>query len=65
MTTTVSVKTHSWPVRVVTTDDYQHGDYKHHGVTEEVVPPDSEKQFHLSSTRSIAFFELPIPDQAE
>lgn len=65
MTTTVSVKTHSWPVRVVTTDDYQHGDYKHHGVTEEVVPPESEKQFHLSSTRSIAFFELPLPDQAE
>lgn len=65
MTTTVTVKTHSWPVGVVTTDDHKHGDFEHHGVTKEVVPPNSEKHFHLSDTRSIAFFELPIPDQAE
>jgi hypothetical protein len=65
MTTTVTVKTHSWPVRAVITDEFKNGDYEHHGVTKEVVPPDTEKHFHLTNTRSIAFFELPIPDQAE
>ena len=61
MTTTVTVTTHSWPVEVTTTDDYD----TEHGSTYTAVttklPPDSTGTFYLTSTRSMSFRELPIP----
>lgn len=61
MTTTVTITTHSWPVEVTTTDDYEHGDVRTYTATTTTLAPQSSGTFHLSSTRSMAFRELPIP----
>lgn len=69
MTTNVTVKTHSWPVRVTTTDRYSHnkicGDVDQRVVTEtttvETVPANSERTFYITDSRSVAFDELPLP----
>lgn len=69
MTTTITVTTHSWPVKVVTIDDFTsaHAGIERRSVTEttEVVPPNSEQSFHITDTRSIAFEELPAPEAAQ
>jgi hypothetical protein len=56
MTTTVKVITHSWPVQVTTTD---HGADGQDHRSESRVEPDSEREFHIHSTRSLSFKELP------
>ncbi|HKY82187.1 MAG TPA: hypothetical protein VJM09_12040 [Sphingobium sp.] len=63
MTTTITLETHNWPTKIITRDDHESecGTYKHHGVTEEVVPPNSKRVVHVTSTRSIEFVEMPIP----
>lgn len=62
MTTTVTVTTHAWPVEVTITDDYDLSVDRHvyHSETS-TVPPDSKQDFHLTSTRSISYREMPIP----
>lgn len=70
MTTTITVKTHSWPVRVTTTDRYfqeqKSGDAEQriHTVTTtiETVPPESERSFYITNSRSVAFDEMPLPE---
>ncbi len=57
MTTTVILKTHSWPVDVTTTDRYG----RSMTTTVETVEPNSERQFYLSDTRQVMFTELPMP----
>ena len=56
MTTTVTLKTHDWPVDVETIDST---DRSYHSVTE-TVPPHTERQFHIHSTRDLRFTELPL-----
>ena len=70
MTTTVTLKTHSWPVLVTTVDIYERdqttGDSKQSVLTEtttvETVPPETERSFHITNSRSVSFDELPIPE---
>lgn len=59
MTTTVTLKTHDWPVDVETVDSY---DRVYHAVTE-TVPPHTERQFYVTSTRDLRFTELPLVSQ--
>jgi hypothetical protein len=58
MTTKVTVTTVDWPVEVTMTD--------HGGLTSAVntihVEPNSEREFHLTDTRSIGLVELPKPE---
>jgi hypothetical protein len=64
MTTTVKVITHSWPVLATTTDATQV-----EGVEDathvETVDPNREREFHLTSTRSLTLKELPKPEAVE
>jgi hypothetical protein len=74
MTTTVTIKTHDWPVKVTTVDRYslEHRSLEAQGqidrvvhteaTTIETVPPHSAREFHITDSRSIAFDELPRPD---
>jgi hypothetical protein len=57
MTTTITVKTHSWPVEATITE---HGA----GARTEVVDPNSERDFYIHSTCSIGLVELPEPAKA-
>ena len=52
MTTTIKVIAHSWPVEITTTD---HGA----GCTTDIVEPNSERDFYVTSTRSLGIVELP------
>jgi hypothetical protein len=58
MTTTITVKTHDWPVDISTTDHAVEGDDT---VTTEQVAPHSEHTVHINATRSVSFKELPAP----
>lgn len=58
MMTTITVKTHDWPVEVTTTD---HGGERDDTVTTEQVGPHSEHKVHIHQTRSVSFKELPAP----
>ena len=58
MTTTITVKTHDWPVEVAITDHVAERDDE---VSTEQVAPDSEQSFHITQTRSVAFKELLLP----
>ena len=72
MTTTVTVTTHSWPVKVTTNDHYSRDQLSGEvaqsvsteTVTTETVPPNSERAFCITDSRSIAFEELPLPATA-
>ncbi len=68
MTTTITVKTHSWPVRVTQFDQFSNG-LEYDGMKGEAVnttqttlevPPNSSKDFIVTSTRSLSFEELPM-----
>lgn len=63
MTTTVTITTHSWPVEVTTTDDYESGEARIYTATTHTLPANSSGTFYLTSTRSMAFRELPIPHE--
>ena len=63
MTTTVTIATHSWPVEVTATDDYENAGVRTYTATTYTLPPNSAGTFHLSSTRSMSFRELPIPHE--
>lgn len=59
MTTTVTITTHGWPVRVTTTDRYQTGET---GVTHAEArdyPRWSEIQLVVTNTRTLQIEELP------
>ena len=56
MTTTVTLKTHDWPVDVETVDSYGRV-YDSETVT---IPPHTERQFYVTSTRDLRFSELPL-----
>ena len=60
MTTTVKVMTHDWPVAVTIKDEVSGGDPV---FTSARVEPSSEREFHLTSSRSIMFAELPKPEE--
>ena len=63
MTTTVIVKTHTWPVCVTISDSYnfdsdtlvRYG----HSMEKQFVAAHSERSFHVTNTRSISVAELP------
>ena len=63
MTTTVTIKTHDWPVAatVNTNTDFDDGKTRVYGHSSrtEFVPPNTERDFHISSGTSISFNELP------
>jgi|GEM_PF-2580230 len=59
MTTTVTLKTHDWPVRVSTTDAYQTEDRGVLHTESETVPAHAEREFYITDTRSLVFEELP------
>lgn len=69
MTTTITIKTHDWPVKVTTVDSWQRG--QTNGIdqqlvtsettTTETVPPHSERSYHITDSRSVAFDEMPRP----
>jgi hypothetical protein len=63
MTTTITITTHSWPVEVTTTDDYDSAGAHVYTATTHTLPANSAGTFHLSSTRSMSFRELPIPHE--
>lgn len=69
MTTTVRLITHGWPVEVQTEDNCSYctnagQQVVSHALTTETVPPHSERDFHITDTRSISFKELPVTDEA-
>lgn len=59
MTTTVTLKTHGWPVDVDIVDSYGRI-YHSETIT---IEPNAERDFHITSTRSIKFTELPFPQE--
>lgn len=61
MTTTVKLITHGWPVEVTTTDHAGDDDLR----AVERVEPASERDFYITSTRSLSFKELPAEPKAE
>jgi hypothetical protein len=60
MTTKVTVATADWPVEVTITDKACQGE----ACLTERVEPKSEREFHLTDTRSIGLVELPKPEVA-
>lgn len=64
MSTTITVKTHDWPVEVVLTDSFWSPDYRSNGTTVQQVKPHSEQQFCITQNRAASFRELqrPSPD---
>lgn len=64
MTTTITLTTHSWPVKVITSDRYELANggvtKRSNDETEEVVAPNSTRSFYITDTRSIRFEELPM-----
>ena len=66
MTTSVTVKTCSWPVRVWTAPckDGETIDGADWGNAVDV-PPNSERTFYVHSTMDLCVRELPLPDRAE
>lgn len=72
MTTTITVETHDWPVKVTTSDDVT-GTHTSAGVeqswrsstmTVEEVPANSSRSFYITNTRSLRFEELPAETPA-
>lgn len=59
MTTKVTVETHDWSVRVVQTDTLNATDSV---VGTFTIPPRTKRDFHLTSSRSLSFVELPKPE---
>ena len=63
MTTTVTVKTHDWPVAVSTNSNHSFTDrnVRSHGYTDrtEFVPAHTERSFTVSNTTSVSVRELP------
>ena len=62
MTTTVTVTTHPWPVKVEIIDTYGE-----RTTTTTEIPPNSDTghRFYLTSTRELHLTELPAPPKAE
>jgi hypothetical protein len=64
MTTTVTVKTHDWPVEAYTssTTNFASSEVRREGyaTTTEFVPAHSERSFYLSDSASVSLRELPI-----
>lgn len=73
MTTSITVKTHDWPVKAYITDDYNYQtealgytlENSVYNQMQEIVPPNSERTFHITNTRCIRFEELPKPEENE
>lgn len=61
MTTTVTVKTHGWPVDVTITDRYARS--IHTDVI--TVEPNCEREFYVTDNRTLQFAELPLPQTDE
>lgn len=63
MTTTITVKTHSWPVAVTASEDHSYSDDRvaSHGYrsTTTFVPKESEQTFNVSQTSQLSIRELP------
>ena len=59
MTTTVTVKTHSWPVDVTTTTSYPGS--RSHVIKPVTVEPESHRDFYVSDSVTITLQELPLP----
>ena len=70
MTTKVTVTTHNWPVQAVITDrgvpEKRHTMHANDVTTStQAIGPQSEREFYLTDTRSIEFFELAEAPKAE
>lgn len=69
MTTSVTVKACSWPIKVTLVDRTAHNQssagFSQRVVSEttitETVAPFTSREFHVHSTRSMAVEELPLP----
>jgi len=69
MTTRITVSTHTWPVLVNVVDRSTHKSTclgverqtMSQSTTTETVPPNSSRDFHITDSRSISFYELPAP----
>jgi hypothetical protein len=63
MTTTVTVKTHDWPVCVSSASDHSYSDSQKrgwgHSHNEEFVPANTERTFNVTNTNTITVRELP------
>ena len=62
MTTTVTITTHDWPVRVAILDEYSTGENEHIVEERRTIPPHSTEHLHITDTRSLSFRELPVPE---
>lgn len=58
MTTTVTIKTHGWPARIITTDRYVRGETTTETVTTERLDRWQTRDYVLTDTRALAFEEL-------
>lgn len=63
MTTTIIVKTHSWPVEVKTKDEgpVDSQGRSSYSVSVETIAPNSEREIYIHSSRSLKLTELPQP----
>ena len=61
MTTTITLETHSLPVEIVTID---HAAERDDTVTTEQLGPHNKRVLYITSSRSMAFKELPRPEAA-
>lgn len=61
MTTTVTIETHDWPVRVESVDQIVHEQGGSVTRKYEEVPPNSKVSFCVTQTRHLRIFELPLP----
>lgn len=64
MTTTVTVKTHDWPVEVRLIEYHEHATGSYFGKRIEIVPPNAEKTINITQTQKATFTELPLPAQS-
>jgi len=61
VTTTITLTTHSWPTKVITTDAFSADGVSTVTTTEETVPPNATKSFVVTDTRKLSFEEMPLP----
>ena len=67
MTTSITVKTHDWPVQVRTEQVHEHRKDEHNWSNSfshkcEVVPPHSERLFSVYEGVTVTFSEMPKPE---
>ena len=64
MSTTITIKTHDWPVEATLYNFYQSEGYSNNSTTVQRVKPHSEQSFCITQSQTAFFRELqrPSPD---